>query len=127
MSKHTPGPWTVEPPSDQTPHIWITAPTSSGVAKIETCDYNDGQGEKLTDEDFANAHLIAAAPDLHSAVADYLSAIDAEPEKDIWDTWDGKPADGAQKTSSDAAWADHGQRIEDSISKLRDALRKAGE
>lgn len=68
MSKHTPGPWTVEPPSDQTPHIWITAPTSSGVAKIETCNYDDGQGERLTDEDFANARLIAAAPDMLAAL-----------------------------------------------------------
>lgn len=68
MGKHTPGPWTVEPPSEQTPHIWITAPTSSGVAKIETCNYDDGQGERLIDEDFANARLISAAPDLLDAL-----------------------------------------------------------
>ncbi|MDX0276744.1 hypothetical protein [Sinorhizobium meliloti] len=75
MSKHTPGPWTVEPPSDQTPHIWITAPTSSGVAKIETCNYDDGQGERLTDEDFANALVIAAAPDLLAALKSAAAAI----------------------------------------------------
>ncbi|MDE4557459.1 hypothetical protein U8C36_06500 [Sinorhizobium medicae] len=68
MSTHTPGPWTVEPPSEQTPHIWVNAPKSSGVAKIETCNYDDGQGERLIDEDFANARLISAAPDLLDAL-----------------------------------------------------------
>jgi hypothetical protein len=75
MSKHTPGPWTVEPPSEQTPHIWIVAPTSSGIAKVETCDYDDGRGERLTDEDFANASLIAAAPDMLGALKSAAAAI----------------------------------------------------
>ncbi|WP_331373827.1 hypothetical protein [Sinorhizobium chiapasense] len=59
---------------------------------------------------------------LQQAVAAYLSAIDSEPEKDIWDTWDGKPAKGAEKTSSDAAWADHGQRVEACLTDVRAAL-----
>ncbi|WP_322883246.1 hypothetical protein U8C37_09620 [Sinorhizobium medicae] len=75
MSKHTPGPWTAEPPSEQTPHIWVNAATNSGVAKIEVCDYDDGKGERLTDEDFANARLIAAAPDLLAALKSAAAAI----------------------------------------------------
>jgi hypothetical protein len=76
MSKHTPGPWTVEPPSDQAPHMWITAPTSSGIAKVETCDYDDGRGERLTDEDFANARLIAASPELLAALKEAVEIIE---------------------------------------------------
>lgn len=52
----------------------------------------------------------------------YLAAIDSEPENDIWDTWDGKPAKGALKTASDASWADHGQQVEARLSDLRAAL-----
>lgn len=70
--EHTPGPWFLEPPSEQTPHIWISAPTSSVIAKIEICDYDDGEGEHLTGEDWANADLIAAAPDLLEALKDLL-------------------------------------------------------
>lgn len=61
---------------------------------------------------------------LKIAVAAYLTAIDAEPEKDIWDTWDGKHVDGADKTSSDFAWAAHGQKIEASLAALRVALEE---
>lgn len=67
MSDWTPGPWAVDPPSEQTPHIWVIAPTNSGVCKIECCDYDDGAGHRLTPEDYANARLIAAAPDLLEA------------------------------------------------------------
>jgi hypothetical protein len=71
-TRFTPGPWAIEQPNEDTPFIWIVAKTSSGVAKIETCDYDDGRGERLTEEDRANAHLIAAAPDLfvHAAAAE---------------------------------------------------------
>ena len=65
-------------------------------------------------------------PSTHVAVAEaakrYLAAIDSDPENDIWDTWDGKPAEGALKTASDASWADHGQKIEARLSELRAAL-----
>ncbi|MDX1188098.1 hypothetical protein GOL88_24210 [Sinorhizobium medicae] len=82
MSKHTPGPWTVEPPSEQTPHIWVNAATNSGVAKIEACDYDDGKGERLTDEDFANARLIEAAPDLLRLAFQYRDDLRHPPSPD---------------------------------------------
>lgn len=77
MAEHTPGPWFVEMPNWQTPHVWINAVGSSGVAKIETCDYGDGKGERITDEDLANARLIAAAPET-AAERDRLKEVNAE-------------------------------------------------
>lgn len=69
---------------------------------------------------------VAAAPTSHVAVTEaakrYLAAIDSDPENDIWDTWDGQPAEGALTTASDASWADHGQKIEARLSELRAAL-----
>ena len=56
---------------------------------------------------------------LAEAVNAYLSAVDSEPENDIWDTWDGNPAEGASKTASDNSWAEHGQKIEACLSELR--------
>lgn len=69
------------------------------------------------------------APSTHMTVTEaakrYLAAIDSEPENDIWDTWDGKPAEGAPKMASDASWAEHGQTIEVRLSELRAALANA--
>jgi hypothetical protein len=63
-TKHTPGPWVVDPPSEQTPHIWVGPNTAPNIAKLETWDRGDGRGERLDETDFADARLIAAAPDL---------------------------------------------------------------
>lgn len=63
--KGTPGPWSIEAPNQSTPHIWIVADDDNGgIAKLETCNYDDGMGERHTDIDHANARLIATAPDL---------------------------------------------------------------
>lgn len=59
---------------------------------------------------------------LKRLVAEYLAAIDADPVKDIWDTWDGKPKEGAEMTSSDAAWEEHGENAMRCLKRLRDAL-----
>lgn len=48
--------------------LWVSAATVLGIAKIERCDYGDGLGERLTEEDCDNARLIAAAPDLLAAL-----------------------------------------------------------
>ena len=75
---HTPGPWAIEAPSDMTPHIWISAPTNSGCAKIEICDYEDGLGERLSAEDWANANLITAAPELLAACENWIAWLDMD-------------------------------------------------
>ena len=60
MSGFTPGPWNVADEKDG--NLWIDGRGNAGVAKIEPWDRLNGQGEVLTDEDRANARLIAAAP-----------------------------------------------------------------
>jgi hypothetical protein len=67
-AKHTPGPWKIEHPDERTQRIWINAETNAGIAMIEPCDYGDGLGERLIDEDYANACIIAAAPDMLAAL-----------------------------------------------------------
>lgn len=73
----TPGPFSIDPPSEQTPHLWIIAGGNSGVSKIETCDYDDGQGERLTDEDRANARRVASIPDMEAEIT-RLRTVQAE-------------------------------------------------
>lgn len=68
MSAHTPAPWHVVEPLGPGEPLWISAATVLGIAKIEPCERGDGLGERLTDEDHANARLIAAAPDLLAAL-----------------------------------------------------------
>lgn len=65
--KHTPGPWRIDYDENASPHIWIDAETEFGVAKIESCDHGDGK-ETLNQEDWDNARLIAAAPELLAAL-----------------------------------------------------------
>lgn len=73
---NTAGPWSVERPNrKQSPNLWIAAPSSAGICKIEPCDYDDGRGERLTAEDYANAHLIASAPDMLDALKKALTTL----------------------------------------------------
>ena len=63
-TKFTPGPWGVN--------------TGGEVV----CDVNDFQwvmAQSRGDDDLANAHLIAAAPELYEALADLVQAFDGEP------------------------------------------------
>lgn len=107
------------------------------------CEECHGTGEVFGHADDCHDDLCALNGDIHScagkvepcgctapqsnttvteAAKRYLAAIDSDPENDIWDTWDGKPAEGALKTASDASWADHGQKIEARLSEMRAAL-----
>jgi hypothetical protein len=66
-TKHTPGSWTVEhqQPTPQTNGTLITDRAGDTVARVYgISDPNDGEGGK---EAYANARLIAAAPDLLEA------------------------------------------------------------
>ncbi len=69
MSKHTPGPWTVSEVDGMQGmfHIPIFAPLENGgevrVAEVQPF-LNDGGDFCFTDQVHANAHLIAAAPEM---------------------------------------------------------------
>jgi hypothetical protein len=66
VATHTPGPWMVEPHSDEDETLYVCADytlTPEGFARatwIAECDLQDGNLE----ENGANARLIAAAPEL---------------------------------------------------------------
>lgn len=68
MSKHTPGPWRAEISCDETgaPQKcwWISAKGD--------VDIGETSGEKRSDEEAANALLIAAAPDLLKACKEFV-------------------------------------------------------
>lgn len=63
MSKHTPGPWRVEPVEDQ--EVLILTQEHGRIA--ECFWIGDSQGPRL-DATLANARLIAAAPELLEAL-----------------------------------------------------------
>lgn len=73
--QHTPTPWSVEQPNEQTPNLWIVAAGNPGIAKIETCDYDDGKGHRITGEDQANAAFIVKAANSHQALVNALQTI----------------------------------------------------
>ena len=79
MSKHTPGPWRVQPYTWQRGNVSVFAP-KFGRAPYGACvahtPCSDGVGG--ADGALANAHLIAAAPDLLFqllAAANYIDAL----------------------------------------------------
>ena len=106
MSKHTPGPWLIEQPNEQTPHIWIVAEGNSGIAKIECCDYDDGFGERLTEEDQANAYVISATPELFAAcmaakrLIDNINEFGACTDAELYDFAAGKVNAALSKASA---------------------------
>ena len=71
MSKHTPGPWRAEISCDETgaPQKcwWISAKGD--------VDIGETSGEKRSDEEAANALLIAAAPELYEALKEALPVL----------------------------------------------------
>ncbi len=61
LSAHTPGPWKIDTVGS---HIWILSETSDYLATVIT---SDEEGRCRPQDATANAHLIAAAPDLLQA------------------------------------------------------------
>lgn len=71
MSKHTPGPWTVQLPADDSAGIRVVDKRALTYAnhRIADLQYWSTSQERGPDRDgaIANAYLIAAAPDLLAA------------------------------------------------------------
>ena len=75
-TKHTQGPWYFDPETDEVTCTWRA--NKAGIAVVET-----GWAEPLETEQQANARLIAASPDLLSAlqaVADFIGGKPDAPE-----------------------------------------------
>lgn len=66
--KHTPGPWTFDKDAEE-----ITCEKRRGMAAIATVE--TGWAEPFESEQQANAHLIAAAPDLLAALREARRVI----------------------------------------------------
>lgn len=58
---------------------------------------------------------------IRDAAAAYVTSVNGEPEKDCWDTEDGKEAPGAERFASDWSW----KAYDDAKQKAFDALRAA--
>ena len=83
MPKYTPGPWTIEDyGDDETPSLVIHKDSESRVCFLATPG-SHGDPAKIE----ANAHLIAAAPDLLEAA---LILEDAENKRQYCDECDGE-------------------------------------
>jgi hypothetical protein len=89
MSQHTPGTWEVgeEDSFQRIAFIEILADDGRTTVAHVQCSAENTTFEKLTDEDRANARLIAAAPDLlaaaQSALAGLNARIDAAPKDKV--------------------------------------------
>lgn len=86
--KGTKGPWEVYPEEVDKPYIRIRG-TQLGqrfkVSSVITPVY-EGVLEREAKETRANAHLIAAAPDLLEALQDLLHAYDNKGERPAWNS-----------------------------------------
>jgi hypothetical protein len=82
--KHTPGPWTVnyDPVEISKRIICIDAEDDPSLAQIHACDR--GAGEVLVEQDWANARLIASAPELLEALEAITTAIELSPVPEAW-------------------------------------------
>ena len=77
MSKHTPGPWAIT--NDVEEEGFADIETESGILYIRAkwgamWGMPKGKRKKLCDEMIANAHLIAAAPELLKALEEMIGA-----------------------------------------------------
>lgn len=68
MRKHTPGPWDVEFAPDDLPHLRGAWNVAAGVGRYRCVVASRNLWPHRGGESDANAHLIAAAPDLLAAL-----------------------------------------------------------
>lgn len=81
--------------------------------------------------DIHNIHVpldeLDALEAIKKAAQAYVDRVNGDPEQDIWDTEDGKFAEGAQRTSSDWAWKAYDDAKQKAFDDLRAALGEAAE
>ena len=83
MSKHTPGPWRVDGEDISAPDVPCINICAGdfGPSFYHVCDVSSQLNERteqfeLLDSDWANAHLIAAAPEMLAALEEAVRWID---------------------------------------------------
>lgn len=59
---------------------------------------------------------------IENAARAYVASVNGEPEKDCWDTEDGKEAPGAQRFASDWSWEAYDDKKQKAFDDLRAAL-----
>ena len=73
----------------------------------------------------AQVQDVAGWEAIAKAAQDYVDAVSGEPEKDCWDTEDGKEAPGADKFASDWAWKEYDDAKQKAFDNLRAMLAAA--
>ena len=73
-TKFTPGPWTVEPVRDNNGKPYATSYEAWVFVEPSVCGLWAKEGCTLAD-----AHLIAAAPELYEALSEFVAVCDAAP------------------------------------------------
>jgi hypothetical protein len=77
-TKHTPGPWANDLPEHEQPYQDICIQAGKrGICRVWI---DDAPLHDYNAEQFANARLIAAAPDLLAALAEYVNADPVDEE-----------------------------------------------
>jgi len=87
-AKHTPGPWTVALARDENIPLEDHRIVADGriIASVDNRAFRYGEGLRVTDrglaEGVANAHLMAASPEMLAALRDFVTAMEK------WGDWD---------------------------------------
>lgn len=90
---------------------WIVECTSRG----ETVTFWPTKGDQPPPP---SSHLRAIA----DAAQAYVESVNGEPQKDCWDTEDGKEATGAERFASDWAWQEYDAKKQKAFDALRASL-----
>lgn len=103
--------------------LTATKPTVAGTAHNAL---DDAKAQALAVIE-AYQKLRQAPPENHlqaiaNAAQAYVESVDREPEKDCWDTEDGKEAPGALRFASDWAWQEYDVKKQKAFDDLRAAL-----
>lgn len=87
-------------------------------------DAYDGRGDIDIFPLYAVPQPAAENDRLRAAITAYVCSVNGEPEKDIWDTEDGTPSEGADRSSSDWAWKEYDDRKQAAFDALVAALER---
>lgn len=94
-------------------------------SEVERCEeYLRSPAPRSTFQRVSNAveTEFAQLRTIKKAAIAYVDAVNGEPEKDCWDTPDGKEAPGADRFASDWSWREYDAKKQKAFDALRQAL-----